>query len=263
MPAEALEQSGQEGTSGFRDTLRRVGEAIDKEYPKIRCVGCQKTYQEPTWRCQPCAQKKMKVLGEYRTTIDCVRMMLAQDARAKVKFDAEKFVTVKLRGHGLIALKTLHAVLADVDPGAVTPVQQVVGMRGGVKQQWSFKVTQAEGLHTLFSPAFRGVAENGFVSVSQAGALAFHPPAVLTVQQTKEYGSIPVLKLTVSSCCLTKAGIFRFTQPYMKADLREWRAQVMRSVRDGIGLVLQGTPDPQARAALLTPEMRATLRALA
>ena len=37
----------------------------------------------------------------------------------------------------------------------------------------------------------------------------------------------------------------------------------MRSVRDGIGLVLQGTPDPQARAALLTPEMRATLRALA
>ena len=84
------------------------------------------------------------------------------------------------------------------------------------------------------------------------------------MQQTSDYGSIPVLKLTVSSCCLTKAGIFRFTQPYMKAaDLREWRAQVMRSVRDGIGLVLQGTPDPQARAALLTPEMRATLRALA
>ena len=38
-------------------------------------------------------------------------------------------------------------------------VQQVAGKRGGKKQKWVFKVTQAEGLHTLFSPAFRGAAE--------------------------------------------------------------------------------------------------------
>ena len=118
MPAEELERSGEEGTPGFRQALEEVGEAIEKEYPKIQCIGCKKTYQDPVWRCQPCAVKKMKVLGEYKTTIDPVRMMLAMDARAKVKFDAEKFLTVKLRGHGLGALKTLHEVVADVDPSA-------------------------------------------------------------------------------------------------------------------------------------------------
>ena len=263
MPAEELERSGEAGTSGFRDTLAAGGRAIEHEYPKIRCVGCKKTFQDPVWRCQPCVLKKMKVLGEYKTSIDPVRMMLALDARAKVKFDAEKFITVKLRGHGLLALKTLQEVIADVDPAAVTPVEMVTGKRGGRKQLWRFKVTQAEGLHTLFSPAFRGATENGFVAVSPAGAFAFHPPAVLTVQQTSDYGSIPVLKLTVSSCCLTSAGVFRFTRPYMKAELRAWRAQVMSSVRDGIGLVLQGTTDANKRASMLTPQMRATLRALA
>ena len=262
LPAEELERSGEEGTSGFHAALEEVGEAIEKEYPKIQCIGCKKTYQDPVWRCQPCAVKKMKVLGEYKTTIDPVRMMLAMDARAKVKFDAEKFLTVKLRGHGLGALKTLREVVADVDPDAATAVEQVVGKRGGKKQVWRFKVTQAEGLHTLFSAAFRGATENGFVAVSPAGVLAFHPPAVLTVQQTRDYGSIPVLKLTVSSYCLTRAGVFRFTKPHMKADLRAWRVQVMRSVRDAVGLVLQGTTDAQARANLLSPAMRATLRNL-
>ena len=243
--------------------LQHVGSAIEAEYPKIRCVACKKTFQEPVWRCQPCALKKRKVLGEYRVTIDPVRMMLAQDARAKVKFDAEKFVTVKLRGHGLPALRTLHELLADVDPGAVTPVTQVAGKRGGKKQKWSFKITQAEGLHTLFSPAFRGATENGFLSVSSAGAFAFHPPAVLSIEQSKDYGAVPTMKLMLSSCCLTAAGTFRFTKPYMIASLQPWRAQVMRSVRDGIGLVLQGTPEAADRAKLLTPQMRATLRALA
>ena len=213
------------------------------------------------WRCQSCTQKKSKVLGEYRTTIDAVRMILAQDTRAKVKFDAEKFVTVKLRGHGLPALRTLHELLADVDPAAVAPVQQVAGKRGGQKQKWIFKITQVEGLHTLFSPAFRGATENGFVAVSPAGAFAFHPPAVLSVEQTKHYASIPTLKLTVSSCCLTSAGKFRFTKPYLKPSLQAWRTQVMSSIRDGIGLVLQGTQEKD-RAKLLTPAMRATLRTL-
>ena len=63
-------------------------------------------------------------------------------------------------------MKTLHEVVADVDPDAVTAVEQVVGKRGGKKQVWRFKVTQAEGLHTLFSAAFRGATENGFVAVS-------------------------------------------------------------------------------------------------
>ena len=263
MLAEDLERSGEAGTEGFRQHLQNVGASIEKEYPSVRCVGCMKSYQDPVWRCQPCVVKKMKVLGEYKVSIDPVRMILAMDAKKKVKFDAEKFVTVKLRGHGVAALRTLRELLADVDPSAVTEVLQVLGKRGGVKQKWSFRVTQAEGLHTLFAPAFRGVKESGFVSVSPAGAFAFHPPAVLSVEQTKDYGSIPVLKMTVSSCCITSAGNFRFTRPYMKEDLRAWRTQVMRSVRDGIGLVLQGTPDAKARASLLTPAMRTTLRALA
>ena len=147
---------------------------------------------------------------------------------------------------------------ADVDPEAVTPLEMVAGKRGGVKQKWTFKVTQSEGLHTLFGPAFRGEAESGFVSLSPAGAMAFHPLAVLSVTQTKDYGAIPVLKLTVSSCCLTSAGRFRFTNPYMKAELQPWRAEVMRAVRDGIGLVLQGTKE-ERRSSLLTPAMRQML----
>ena len=261
--AEELETSNEPGSASFRRLSDNVGVAIEKEYPKIRCVGCKKTFHDPIRRCQPCTLKKIKVLGEYRASIDPVRMILAQDARAKVKFDAEKFVTVKLRGHGLAALRTLHELIADVDPAALTQVQQVAGKRGGKKQKWVFKVTQAEGLHTLFSPAFRGAAENGFLALSLAGAFAFHPPAVLSVEQSKEYGSIPTLKLTVSSCCLTAAGTFRFTKPYMTEKLQPWRRQVMMSVRDGIGLVLQGTTDATARANLLTPQMRATLRALA
>ena len=260
--AEELERCGEAGTPGFRELVQKVGEAIEVEYPPIRCVGCKKTFRDPTWRCRPCAVQKERVLGEYRTTIDPVRYILALDARAKVKFDAEKFISVKLRGHGLIALRTLREVIADVDPGAATEVQQVLGRRGGQKQRWSFKVTQSEGLHTLFSPAFRGVGEGGFVALSAAGAFAFHPPAVLSVHQTKDYGSIPVLTLTVSTCCLTKAGNFRFTRPYMREDLKPWRAQVMRSIRDAIGLVLQGTPDATMRASLTTPAMRSTLRAL-
>ena len=263
LVAEELESSGAPGTSGFRELLENVGASIAKEYPPIRCVACEHTFQDPVWRCEKCTVKKMKVLGEYRVTVDSVRMMLAQDARGKVKFDAEKFITVKLRGHGLPALTALREILADVDPGAVTPLLQTAGKRGGRKLKWSFKVTQAEALHTLFSPAFRGAADGGFLSVSPAGVLAFHPPAVLAVEQSRDYGAVPVLKLTVSSCCLTKAGKFRFTQPYMKADLAPWRTQVMRSVRDGVGLVLQGTTDAKTRASLLSPEMRATLRALA
>ena len=257
-----MERSGQEGTPGFRDKLQKLGEVIEKEYPPIRCVGCKKTFTEPVWRCSPCTLKKERVLGQYRVTIDPVRHMLAQDARARVKFDAEKFVTVKLRGHGLAALKALREIVADVDQGAVTDLQQVLGRRGGQKQKWAFKVTQAEGLHTLFAPAFRGATENGFVAVGPAGAWAFHPPAVLSVEQSKDYGSIPLLKLTVRSCCLTAAGTFRFTTPYMKADLQQWRLQVMRSVRDAIGLVLKGTAEAE-RASLLSPAMRATLRRLA
>ena len=257
-----MERSGAAGTPGFREQLQSLGKSIEKEYPPIRCIGCKKTFREPLWRCSPCTQKKERVLGEYRTNIDSVRFMLAQDARARVKFDAENFVNVRLRGHGLTALRALYEIVADVDPGAVTELQQVLGRRGGQKQKWSFKVTQAEGLHTLFGPAFRGVQENGFVSVGPAGAWGFHPPAVLSVQQTKDYGSIPTLSLTVSSCCLTKAGMFRFTRPYMKAELEVWRVQVMKSMRDAIGLVLKMTPEGE-RASLLSPQMRATLRKLA
>ena len=179
-----------------------------------------------------------------------------------MKFDATQFIVVKLRGHGLEALRVLHAVLADADPGAVEPVTQVLGRRGGQQVKWSFKVTKAEGLHTLFSPAFRGISENGFLSVSKAGVFAFHPPVVVAMQVNRAYGSIPTLSLTVSSCCLTQAGVFRFTKPYMKPALRAWRQQVMSAVRDGVGLVLQGTVDATARAALLTPQMRTTLRAI-
>ena len=262
MLTEELESSGEAGTSGFRSLLENARKANEKEYPPVRCVGCKRTYQDPVWRCKPCKLKKEKVVGEYRVSIDPVRYMLAQDARKKVKFDAEKFITVKLRGHGLAALKTLFEIIAEVDPEAVSPLVQVAGKRGGRKQKWSFKVVQAEGLHTLFSPAFRGVAESGFLALSLVGAFAFHPPAVLSVEQTNEYGCIPTLSLTVSSCCLTAAGKFRFTAPYMKADLLPWRRQVMFSVRDMIGLVLQGTPEGK-RAELLTPAMRQTLRALA
>ena len=262
LVAEELESSGAPGTSGFRELLDQVGKSIEKEYPTIRCCACKNDFQDPVWRCQPCTMKKMKVLGEYKVTVDAVRMMLAQDARAKVRFDAEKFVTVKLRGHGLPALKALREVLADADPEAVTELQQTAGKRGGKKMKWIFKVTQAEGLHTLFSPAFRGATDGGFLSVGPAGVFAFHPPVVLSVEQGREYGAIPVMKLTVSSCCMTQAGTFRFTAPYMKVDLKQWRTQVMRSVRDGVGLVLQGTTDRQARASLLSPAMRATLRAL-
>jgi hypothetical protein len=225
-------------------------------------VGCKKSFREPLWRCNPCQVKKSRVLGEYKTKIDPVRFLLAQEARKKVKFDATQFITVKLLGHGLEALRCLHEVISDADPGAVEALQQVQGKRGGQQVKWSFKVTAAEGLHTLFGPAFRGVTESGFVAISQAGVLAFHPPVVVAMQVSRAYGSIPTLSLTASSCCLTRAGVFRFTKPYMKADLRAWRVQVMSGVRDAIGLVLQGTVDASARAALLTPEMRATLRAL-
>ena len=45
MPAEELERSGEAGTPGFRDTLADVGRTIEHEYPTIRCVRCNKTYQ--------------------------------------------------------------------------------------------------------------------------------------------------------------------------------------------------------------------------
>ena len=109
-----MEQRNAPGTAGFRQLLENVGTSIEKKYPTVKCVGCEKSFHDPVWRCQPCALKKTKVLGEYRVSIDPVRMMLAQDARKKVRFDAEKVITVKLRGHGLGALRTLHELIADV-----------------------------------------------------------------------------------------------------------------------------------------------------
>ena len=186
--------------------------------------------------------------------------MLAAEARKKAKFDATQFISVKLLGRGINALRALHEVLSDVDPQALTPIRQTRGKRGGKKMQYNFKVEQAEALHTLFSPAFKGVSESGFVALSRAGAMAFHPPAVLSVDWDNVYSSVPTLTLKVSSCCLTAAGVWRFTKTYTKPNLAPWRRGVKRSVKDAIGLILMGTPDAKERAALTTPEMRAALR---
>ena len=186
--------------------------------------------------------------------------MIAKEVRKKAKFDATQFVSVKLLGRGINALRALHEVLSDVDPRALTSIRQTRGKRGGSKVQYTFKVEQAEALHTLFSPAFMGVAESGFVALSPAGAMALHPPVVMAVDWENVYGSVPTLSLKVSSCCLTAAGVWRFTKTYSKPSLSAWRKGVKTSIKDAIGLILTGVTDVKERAALTTPQMRAALR---
>ena len=63
VAAVSLERSGEEGTPGFRDRLKTLGKALEKEYPSIQCIGCKKTFKEPLWRCSPCLLKKEKVVS--------------------------------------------------------------------------------------------------------------------------------------------------------------------------------------------------------
>ena len=260
--AESWERSEEGPTPAFATLMTTMDRNIAEESPEVKCVRCKKRYKDPVWICAPCQVKKSKVLGQYTESVMPVRALLAKEARKKVKFDATQFITVKLLGRGINALRALHEVISDVDPLALSQIRQSKGKKGGQKVQYSFKIEQAEALHTMFSPAFLGVKESGFVALAPAGAMAFHPPAVLSVDWEKTHGSIPTMSLKVSSCCLTAAGKWRFTKTYAKPSLEAWRKGVQRSVKDAIGLILQGTTDAKERAALLTPQMRAALRQL-
>ena len=82
--------------------------------------------------------------------------------------DATQFITVKLLGRGLPALRALHEVLSNVDPEALTQIRQTKGRKGGKQVQYTFKIEQAEALHTMFSPAFFDVTESRFAALGPA-----------------------------------------------------------------------------------------------
>ena len=82
--------------------------------------------------------------------------------------------------------------------------------------------------------------------------MAFFPKyRMMAVDWENVYGSVPTLSLKVSNCCLTAAGLWRFTKTYSKLSLSSWRKGVERSITDAIGLILTGVTDAKGRAALV------------